>query len=145
MREIKFRAWDKAEGRMLFPEQLEKGTVSEFPTTLAIGFHGKPVAFDRDSFKGDEVVGWNRDHNLELMQYTGLNDKAGKPVYEGDIVNVSLPTGKPWRIGAVVWHGFGFAIDTDTKNVSGAMPLPASHRIEVIGNIHEHPELLINP
>lgn len=115
MREIKFRAWD---GKHMF----------------------RPGQFHTPSFDGTVSA-----EGYEMMQYVGLKDRNGKEIYEGDIVNVSLPTGKPWRIGAVVWHGFGFAIDTDTKNVSGAMPLPASHRIEVIGNIHEHPELLINP
>ena len=83
-----------------------------------------------------------------LMQFTGLHDKNGKEIYEGDIVrlygwwNASGPAGFDSDIQPVIWDeevcGFSpYAIyDCDC----GVYHAP--EETEVIGNIHENPELL---
>ena len=125
MREIRFRGWDKRlmtggplGGRMWY---WELGKVN-FDLIQAID----------DSNKG----------HVALMQYTGLKDKNGQEIYEGDIVKIKIPKTMPNGylnlneyiddIKEVKWEsiiGVGFNL----INVS---------RYEVIGNIYENPELI---
>lgn len=113
MREIKFRAWDKENKEMVEVELL-----------------GKRVLLVKD---GE----WENIENFEVMQYTGLKDKNGKEIYEGDIVNCFRHEGFEFvttRLGA---HG----IETQL----GFYPfIEVYGYAEVLGNIYENPELLDN-
>lgn len=117
MREIKFRAW--AYGKywyldfVIFPNGKVK-----FPEG------GWDISFDYD--------------NAILEQYTGLHDKNGKEIYEGDIVRAWIdigPGGEMLGICQVIIENFGNNIQEWTYKEPGFLP-------EVIGNIHENPELL---
>ena len=114
MRPIKFRAWDKENEVMVYPK--------------GILFDGRVVNFScgiLEPFEG-----------CELMQFTGLKDKNGKEIYEGDIVNLTH----------MVYAGYGnvdevteaVVIEDITKLPFG----PSTITCEVIGNIYENPELL---
>ena len=127
MREIKFRAWDKGLKRMIY--------LSE-PTVENDDFSG--IVFKlRDYFVS--AFSSDRIEDVELMQYTGLKDKNGREIYEGDIVK---GTGKNPIIYVVEWldsyGGFAF--------VDKEKAIPAYEFLvnfcEVIGNIYENPELL---
>ena len=154
-RPIKFRAWDKNEKRMISAEEVEKSKGN----LLAIGFHGLPIAIDKDSFKDDEIVGWNVDHYLVLMQFTGLLDKNGKEVYEGDIVHsdywkntweVQWCDGKRELLGGQVgwmlnderWSPVGHVQELtahcEVSEPDGRRDYFNGH---VLGNIYENPEL----
>lgn len=130
-RKIRFRAWDKHEKRMIYPEEIRdrKGDL------WAIGFHGLPIAVDRDSFKDDEIIGWNIDHRFEIMQFTGIEDRNECDIYEGDIVRV-----EGTDRGAIEYSGAEFIIRTSDNRIGLNDLTPAF--VEVIGNIYEEPELL---
>jgi len=69
------------------------------------------------------------------MQYTGLVDKQGKEIYEGDIVKAFAVLDKTKEFNcAVEWSAGGFI-------ANGSLGVN-NHLLEVIGNIYENPELL---
>lgn len=72
-----------------------------------------------------------------LMQCTGLKDKNGKLIYEGDIVNGSC--GAYWGKMIVEYNVAGFVLNKNGKYLNF---LEGDNYIEVIGNIYENPELL---
>lgn len=128
MREIKFRAWDRITKTM---------RTMDNPNYTTTGPGWKTKYFGDLQWFFSDFVG-----DFELMQYTGLKDKKGKDIYEGDIVKWN-----PWRSGnedawhngQIMWHEQGkWCIKENYINT----PIGVYHRIEVIGNIYENPELL---
>lgn len=85
--------------------------------------------------------------NSETMQYTGLKDKNGKEIYEGDILDWSaLPDNERpigWREREVVEFSDEAQWDADGSFVSWGYWLTVGNPTEaqVIGNIYENPEL----
>ena len=77
-----------------------------------------------------------------IGQYTGLTDKNGKKIFEGDILEGdledSLDPGARWR-SIVVWGTFGWMCKDRQR-----LPMDAFDILEgeVIGNIHDNPELI---
>lgn len=91
---------------------------------------------------GDYITFVRKADEIELMQSTGLKDKNGKEIFEGDIVDYK------GRKAVVKWHGsyasfiYRF-VDELNKRVSEWHPLfLAYYHFEVIGNIYENKELL---
>jgi uncharacterized phage protein (TIGR01671 family) len=130
MREIKFRAWIEKAGQMASWENMKKQC-------------------DRLSLL--EMPGFI------IMQYTGLKDKNGKEIYEGDVIKITY--GKEDKR-----FGFGKGMITDVYFDKGAFRYrhddnsgsvldfnsaqiikgyeSITQDVEIIGNIHENPELL---
>jgi uncharacterized phage protein (TIGR01671 family) len=79
--------------------------------------------------------------NIELMQYTGLEDKNGKEVYEGDILKALIDSkmgSAYFDVGEVVFHPN--AAQFVLRKGNGVTNI--AFNVEVIGNIYENPELL---
>lgn len=76
-----------------------------------------------------------------LMQFTGLKGNNGKEIYEGDIVMLGTTSGS--LVGDVYWNDdHGWQVRNDIRR-SLAISIGAyDEHVEVIGNIHENPELL---
>lgn len=114
MKKIKFRAWDKEWKEMVYPDILNHN--------INLG-----LTVNRAWLSKRNELYFPLEHNLTLMQFTGLKDKNGKEIYGGDIVQAS------WGYTGVV--EFNQFIYADIK-------CTISDDIEVIGNIYENPELV---
>lgn len=90
-------------------------------------------------------IGALRDPDMNPMQYTGLKDKNGKEIYEGDILKLIDPHVDTW--GEVVyWTESGNYYATFGVMSSGSftdlMAYGNGRELKVIGNIYENKELL---
>jgi uncharacterized phage protein (TIGR01671 family) len=128
MREIKFRVWDK-----------KYNSYSEEPYyRLLLSKNGQVYNSENDE--------WHKiDGRYVIQQFTGLTDKNGKEIYEGDIVESEkwVSIGKYERcIGIIEYQYCSFTIDC-IKEWSGSNAV-LNGNATVIGNIYENPNLL-NP
>jgi len=127
MREIKFRAWHESKnGQVMLQVGDKQGTTHPLDCCF-YAMQGQPVT---------------------LMQYTGLKDKNGKEIFEGDILchwdNLHTHKGA----GVVEYYGAGFYLNqsiiakkSTALKLLGSCYVPLDKSV-VIGNIYENPELL---
>lgn len=129
-REIKFRAWDRSLKKMIYPKLWDNSMPSN----------------------------WERWY--DLMQFTGLLDKNGREIYEGDIVvkdtYIWFDNGEPNYVGVVdfifcQWQVYAHCINKSKHGISNGINMSLNDEgygeneksdWRIIGNIHENPELL---
>jgi len=104
-REIKFRAWDESKNNMMYDLEIR-----------------------------NEPLWWLTSLKLPVMQYTGLKDKNGKEIFEGDIVSFIGLSGES---KALVEYDDKLGCYRVKNNY-----IPNHVRLEVIGNVWENPDLL---
>lgn len=123
MRDIKFRCWDTENKQMLKVQELD------FEDT----FYG-----GRLSIRADMYNDYFDIEDMILMQYTGLKDKNGKEIYEGDIVksyyyipNEDGTEGERYVVKLINYN------ETLCK-----YNIDMFENLEIIGNMWDNPELL---
>src|SRR5574343_426268 len=127
MREIKFRAWDKYLGRMIGPVEL--------------------IRYDATKLLWQVLCLAGKEDSYAPMQYTGLRDKSGKEIYEGDIVRMfdRPPSDDAWDL-RVEWESGKFILTSlrDMGEYWGDLGdwFDCEWRVAMVGNIYENPELL---
>jgi uncharacterized phage protein (TIGR01671 family) len=128
-RPIKFRAWVRELKRM--------GEV------LALDFDHKMVRVRLDNVT---VQRFELMPDVEVMQFTGLLDRYGKEIYEGDILatsNDGADGADEWDqevMPSVSWHA-GHACYEGLPDCEDDDSIYATRYVEVIGNVYENPEL----
>jgi uncharacterized phage protein (TIGR01671 family) len=127
----KFRAWDGGSlCRMYQPDEVMVG-------------NGDIWIIDEDSVAGDWIV----NNDLDLMQSTGLKDKNGKEIFEGDIVqyqNSKVPSADSKGVIRYFdnWAVFGIDIEYNEPRALFFNGLADHISLEVVGNIYENQELI---
>ena len=120
----KFRAYDSGSlCRMYQPDEVMVGD-------------GNIWIIDEDDVAGEWIV----NNDLNLMQSTGLFDKNGKEIFEGDIVKMAKDVYSDLTCYEIVRHrGGAYRLES---NQHGCELWLRHTNCEVIGNIYENPELL---
>jgi len=149
MKNIKFRAWDKNKKEML--ESNDNGTCKVSPEVydsafIFIGLNGEVMKYERERTRGATFfdAGIQGQHEIDgtnekfiLMQFTGLKDKNGKEIYEGDVL-------EGFRAREVVEFSTEPESDCDEGGYFYGYHFYKINpsQSEVIGNIYEDKELL---
>jgi len=130
MREIKFRVWDKRVNKMSPVANIsfgDDGSARTIITELA----------PKDKYYDAVVHG----ENGVLLQFTGLKDCRGNEIYEGDVLKMGDATAKVVFWGRPPEFGLDFSHNEDEWCEDWDLS-DDSERMQIIGNIYEHPELL---
>jgi len=148
-REIKFRAWNTEMNHMVFPS-LKFGR-EIWPCTYKriikseTKENGDTVELVLEMVSVDHIL---QSPEFEVMQFTGLLDKSGKEIYEGDIVFNHAEEGRS-NSNTIIWNNDSYVIeqlsaqDDEIDGIGIYLELYLYNEdIEVIGNIYENPELL---
>jgi uncharacterized phage protein (TIGR01671 family) len=135
MREIRFRVWDRENREFITINNPGNRPIAEAYERILITLDGLVFYWD----------GKNRlqSHLFTIQQYTGLNDKNKKPIFEGDIVSCA----DFYDPALVSWDEFynGFCLEwkpTDKRRIPVREPLCSDSKLKIIGNTMQNPELL---
>jgi len=140
MREIKFRCWDE-ETKTMIGNAMPLIRMSDGYYLVLLGV--SPTEVNEEIFKTKVKLTFTHHESALLrkvipMQYTGLHDKNGKEIYEGDIVKwVYDCCGEE---AVCPNHSEGVQVVEITPE--GFFFISPYHTLEVIGNIYENPELI---
>ena len=134
MRTIKFRGKDILTDKWVYGDLLHLGNAYAIVTSYEEEeLKVKPIS-DRLEFRVEDIAGVYPE---TVGQFTGLLDKNGKEIYEGDIV---IFDNHLQGISQVVYDYAGF--DVDSKTYRTALRPTMNNHIRVVGNIYDNPELL---
>lgn len=131
-REIKFRAW------------CDKGNQMHTPCEVYAGENGE--LYTRTGYSTD--TGYLYNIHTNIQQFTGLLEKNGKEVYEGDVVYAAMiHHGKPGLKfkAKIVYNAHVGCYQISYLNINERFVrdnIGFSYQLEIIGNIYENPELL---
>lgn len=131
----KFRAWDKESKSMHQILEIIYSNDLSYISFITIG--GGNLIYGPKRRLGDDVI---------IMQSTGLKDKNGVEIFEGDVIGSQNKDRSNWYVShhKIVWHDTGFV----GKQICSRSFIGLEHWTRgengyvVIGNIYENPELL---
>lgn len=137
MREIKFRAWDNS--------------IKEMGEVFSIEFDIGRIGMTYTDSTGCNIIHYQDWERVQLREFTGLQDKHGKDIYEGDIViytefeTIISEEGTDHneipQYGVIVWDkSYARFVIKDSCEPYDCMD--DDEHLEVVGNIYENPELL---
>lgn len=129
MKEIKFRLWCK--------------DLEEIIEVNKVGFENNKLWYIECIDHDKELLYFSEKDDHVLMQYTGLKDKKGKEIYEGDILKII--DSESSNLASVTFDDGCFCIIGylgDLRTYPIRNYLFRGYNCEVIGNIYENPELL---
>ncbi len=138
MREIKFRAWDNEKNRMIYLYE-ENGTEIDMYTLIL--WNG---SYQIEFYNHEDDKKYYDSNQMELMQFTGLLDKNGVGIYEGDILFVEVYLFGGGENVEVYYEDGSFKTGgKKTEFIQMALSDELDEfKCEVIGNIYENKELL---
>ena len=148
MKEAKFRVWDKIAKEMMLPAKWEEDYVGGGNKKIGLYIYRSKKDPNQHS-----SLDWVFKHPefFDVMQYTGIKDDNSKEIYDGDIVKLCY--GIPPTYDTLVIE---YADDETVADIavsgwwmrnirkngcSSSLCKTYENDIEIIGNIHEHPEL----
>lgn len=118
---FKFRAWHKLNKQYYYDAEQTYDYLLGNPPILENNFG--------ELLQNDDYI---------VEQCTGVKDKNGKLIYEGDIVFIECEEDN----AVIEWENDCAAFSIGTKDICWSFDNFCSYELEVIGNIHENPELL---
>lgn len=124
MREIKLRAWDKDMERWVAHSSQVRIEVNN-PRVYHLHENGMYVECD----------------DIEIMQYTGLKDKNGVEIYEGDMLEVDWSDKRypVHTIGPVIWDNY----EANWNLGEGGSPMDdAKNHMRIVGNIYDNSDII---
>lgn len=141
---FKFRVWNKTTKKYIYE-------IKDY--NIMLSSNGDIHAIARPYTHKKDIFNYNWDGSLIIEQCTGVKDKNGKLIYEGDILATSNTQPEAaedfwakeyYGYTAVLWHD-GFLCFTCTEwnfEPVGFDSVYSLDFVEVVGNVHENPELL---
>ena len=132
-REIKFRLWSK----------IGKKFIETDNPDLDFVINNNGYLYSIENFYGEIYILPQMD--IEVLQFTGLQDRNGKEIYEGDILKYNFPyDGRLKHTSPVTYleTQASFGLKDIYGNEIPLYRITANNYFEVVGNIYENPELL---
>ena len=127
---IKFRVWSKdlSKYRKLDDISNDQGLGMFFEVQKGIGSNVTSICYSI---------------NDVVEQFTGLTDVNGKDIYEGDIVKSNYKYAQPKVSHIIIEDGNSYILGEDLATGNEMLVSDHVNEIEIIGNVHANPELLV--